>query len=319
MSLPHAETLRIAVIDSHTGGEPTRVVLEGGIPLAGETMGDRRDDFARRFDHLRAGIVNEPRGNDVLVGAILTKPVNEGSTVGVVFFNNVGYLGMCGHGTIGVVETLRLQQRVQPGEVKIDTPVGTVSAELLENGEVSIRNVVSYRHLAGVRIDVPGLGSVVGDVGYGGNWFYIVHEPHFEIELDRSAELTDICWRIRRALEREGITGADGAEIDHIELFGEPTGANSDSRNFVLCPGGAYDRSPCGTGTSAKLACLYSAGKLKEGEWYSQESVTGSVFRGKVEAVEGGVIPTVVGRAFITAQTDLYFDNQDPLRWGMGV
>lgn len=310
--------MRVRCIDSHTGGEPTRTVLLGEIELQGATMDERREDFRRCHDHIRRGLVNEPRGNDIWVGALLTPPTHEGSIAGVVFFNAAGYLGMCGHGTIGVIETLRHLGQISGGKHRLDTPVGTVEAELLDDGEVQLVNVRSYRHIADLELDVPGVGRVVGDVGYGGNWFYIVHEPKFVISVARQDELTQVCWRIRHELVRRGITGADGEEIDHVELFGAGfTGA--DSQNFVQCPGGAYDRSPCGTGTSAKLACLYAAGKLAEGEVYRQASVTDSVFRGSVQAVEGGVIPTIIGRAHVTSEATFIFDDADPLKWGFGV
>lgn len=305
--------LKVRVIDSHTGGEPTRVVLPAGVPLVGPDMAARKEDFRARFDHLRSGIVNEPRGSEVLVGAALTEPVTPNAVAGVVFFNEVGYLGMCGHGTIGVVETLRYLGQVKPGEVILDTPVGTVTAFLSEDGEVSLRNVRSYRYQANLCFLLDGIGSVIGDVAYGGNWFFIVRQPTFDISLQRVEDLTATCWAIRRELTALGIKGKDGEEIDHVELFS----AGTPSRNFVQCPGGAYDRSPCGTGTSAKLACLYANGTLTEGEWYTQASVTGSSFRGKVEAVEGGVIPTITGRAFVTAESTLLFDDADPIRWGL--
>ena len=320
---------RLHVIDSHTGGEPTRVVLEGGLPLVGATMAERREDLARRYDPIRSGIVNEPRGSEVVVGAALTAPVSPEAISGVVFFNAVGTLGMCGHGTIGVVETLRHLGRISPGPVVLDTPVGSVTATLFENGEVALTNVASYRYAADLRVSVAGMGEVRGDVGYGGNWFFIVHEPKFEISLARAAELTDACWRIRRALARAGITGEEGVEIDHVELFAEAVPEGADSMNFVQCPGGAYDRSPCGTGTSAKLAGLYAAGQLPAGREYRQMSVTGSVFRGSVEPCapcaagegpggrEGSVVPTLIGRAFVTAESVLLFDPADPIRWGI--
>lgn len=308
--------LRIQVIDSHTGGEPTRVVLEGGIPLEGSTMEERREDFRRRFDHLRSGIVQEPRGSDVLVGALLTPPVDEGSAAGVVFFNNVGFIGMCGHGTIGVIETLKHLGRAEPGFISLDTPAGTVTAQLHDNGEVSIRNVKSYRFHSSLELLVrSGVGKVLGDVAYGGNWFFIVRKPHFQIRPDRVKHLTEVCGWIRDTYEREGLRGENGAVIDHVELEG--VSKIGDSRNFVLCPGAAYDRSPCGTGTSAKMACLYADGVLEAGKTYLQESVTGSVFRGSVEPIEGGVIPTIVGRAFVTGESTLLFEERDPIRWGL--
>ena len=310
-------TTTLRVIDSHTAGEPTRVVLQGGIPLEGDTMPARRDDFRRRFDHLRSGIINEPRGSDVLVGAALTPAVTPGAAAGVVFFNNVGYLGMCGHGTLGVVETLRYLGLATPGIVSLDTPVGLVTANLHESGEVSLRNVRSYRYRAGVEVELADGSRFVGDIAYGGNWFYIVHEPEFEISVSRARELTDLTLRIKDALVAAGITGEGGSEIDHVELAGRPVTPAGDSRNFVLCPGGAYDRSPCGTGTSAKLACLYAAGRLKAGLDYVQESVLGTAFTGRVEPAEGGVIPTIVGRAYVTADSTLIFQEDDSLAWGL--
>ena len=305
--------MRIQVVDSHTGGEPTRVVLEGGIDLRGETMAERRDDLAARFGGLCRGIVDEPRGSEAWVGAALTPPVSEGAACGVVFFNPAGPLGMCGHGTIGLVETLRHLGRLGPGEAAFDTPAGRVMATLRPDGEVAVANMRSYRHIEGVALAVEGVGEVRGDVSYGGNWFFLAHEPRFEISMGRVAELTEVCARIRRALAREGVTGEGGAEIDHVELFSpaEP------STNFVRCPGGAYDRSPCGTGTSARLAGLFEDGLLMEGEEIVQRSVTGSLFRGSVEPVEGGVRPTIVGRAWVTAESTLVFAEDDPLRFGM--
>ncbi len=303
---------RIRVIDSHTGGEPTRVVLQGEIPLEGATMCARRHDLSRRFDGLRAGLVREPRGADVWVGAVLTPPVSTGSTCGVVFFTTVGTLGMCGHGAIGVVETLRHLGRVGPGPVRLDTPVGPIGATLNADGSIAIVNVRSYRHQKDVSVDVAGLGRVTGDVSWGGNWFFIVQEPRFDIRLERAVELTDASTRIRRALAASGVTGG-GEEIDHVELF-SPEG--EESTNFVLCPGGTYDRSPCGTGTSAKLAGLYADGKIAAGEPYRQRSVTGSVFVGSAQPTEGGVVPTLVGKAWVTAESTLFFSGDDPFREG---
>ena len=303
---------RIRVIDSHTGGEPTRVVLPGEIPLEGATMAERRSFLDRRFAELVRGLVREPRGADVWVGAVLTPPITAEAVCGVVFFTTVGTLGMCGHGTIGVVETLHHLGQVTPGPVLLDTPVGTVRAHLNADGTVAITNVRSYRYLKDVALDVDGIERVVGDVSWGGNWFFIVHSPRFAVELARAGELTDASTWIRGALAAAGVTGAEGAEIDHVELF-----TDDGARNFVLCPGGTYDRSPCGTGTSAKLAGLYADGKLAPGEAYLQQSVTGSSFVGSVQPVEGGVIPTLTGRAWVTAESTLLFADDDPLREGL--
>jgi 4-hydroxyproline epimerase len=307
---------KIRVIDSHTGGEPTRVVTEGGPDLGGGTVADRRNVFRERFDAFRSAIVNEPRGSDVWVGGLLVEPSDPSCDAGVIFFNNVGYLGMCGHGTIGVMATLAYQGRIGPGERRIETPVGAVAATLHDSGDVSIRNVPSYRHRKAVAVSVEGFGAVTGDVAWGGNWFFLAEDHGQALDLANVEALTDFTRRIRRGLERDGVTGADGAEIDHIELFGPSEKPGVQSRNFVLCPGNAYDRSPCGTGTSAKLACLYADSKLKAGETWRQESIVGSVFEGTVSEEGGAVIPTIRGRAHVNAEATLILDSDDPFGWG---
>lgn len=306
---------RIRAIDSHTGGEPTRIVIGGFPDLGSGSIAERLDVFRREHDELRSAIVCEPRGHDAVVGALLCEPVNEDSTAGVIFFNNVGYLGMCGHGTIGLVKTLEYTGRIKAGTHKIETPVGTVEAELDTNGMVTITNVPSYRHAKDVVVDVPDVGRVTGDIAYGGNWFFLIGEHSLTIDLSNLEQLTDFSVAVRNALTANNITGADGTEIDHIELF-SPT-PTADSRNFVLCPGLEYDRSPCGTGTSAKLACLYDDGKLKEGETWRQESVIGSVFEGQVEIDGDKVIPVIRGTAHVTAELELVLDVSDPYRFGI--
>ena len=310
---------RVRVIDSHTGGEPTRVVVGGGPELGGGTVAEKLRVFRERFDGFRAAAVNEPRGSDVLVGALLTEPADPSCAAGVIFFNNVGYLGMCGHGAIGLVVTLAHLGRIAPGEYRLETPVGVVTARLHESGEVSVRNVPSYRHAKGIRVSVPGYGSLTGDVAWGGNWFFLVEEHGQEIALANVEALTEFTWRVRQALVREGITGQGGAEIDHVELFAPSPTPGVHSRNFVLCPGKAYDRSPCGTGTSAKLACLHADGKLKPGDAWRQESIIGSVFEGTVEVAENGaaVLPTIRGSAFVNAEATLLLDPADPFCWGI--
>lgn len=306
----------IHVVDSHTEGEPTRVVIDGWPQPEGRDMAERRDDLRRRFDHLRGGVVCEPRGHDAMVGALLTPPVQEGSRAGVIFFNNVGYLGMCGHGLIGVVRTLSHLGRLEPGEVRIDTPAGTVAAVLEADGAVTVRNVPARVHARDIAVDVPGLGLVRGDVVYGGNWFFITTLPDVAVDLANVPALTDATRRIGRALKAQGVTGADGAEIDHIEVSAPPGRSDADGRNFVLCPGAAYDRSPCGTGTSAKLAALLAAGELQVGEVWRQESITGSLFTAWLEERDGVILPHVRGYAYITGQTTLRFDPADPFRAG---
>jgi 4-hydroxyproline epimerase len=309
--------MKIRVIDSHTGGEPTRVIVSGGPDLGLGSMSERREVFRHQFDRFRAAAVNEPRGSDAMVGALLCEPCDASHAAGVIFFNNVGYLNMCGHGSIGLVATLAYLGRIQAGRHRIETPVGTIDAELHPGGQVTIGNVPSYRSRKGVTVQVESFGPVTGDVVWGGNWFFLSAGSPVPIDPDHIDELTDYTWRIRQALVREGVTGENGAEIDHVEIFAEPRSKEADSRNFVLCPGKAYDRSPCGTGTSAKLACLYADGKLKEGEEWRQESVVGSVFSGRVEIVNGEIRPFITGSAFVNAEADLILDAADPFCWGM--
>lgn len=308
---------RMTVIDTHTGGEPTRVVVAGGPDLGGGTMAERRSAFRERFDRVRAAVVNEPRGSDVMVGALICTPVDPECAAGVIFFNNVGYLNMCGHGTIGVAVALAHLGRIAPGVHRLETPVGVVSIELEGRNAVAVENVPSRRAAKGVEVEVPGLGRYRGDVAWGGNWFFLVDEHGENLSLANVERLTDVTWRIRRALEAAGIRGDAGGEIDHIELFGPPTQPEADGRNFVLCPGKAYDRSPCGTGTSAKLACLVADGKLRPGEVWRQESIVGSIFEGSVRIEGGAVIPRIRGTAYVNAESTLIFDPDDPFAWGI--
>lgn len=312
---------RIQVIDSHTGGEPTRVVVGGGPDLGHGPIPDRARVFRDRFDSFRSAVVNEPRGSDVIVGALLCEPHDPANSAGVIFFNNVGVIGMCGHGTIGLVVTLAHAGRIGPGDHRIETSVGLVTATLHPDGRVTVRNVPSYRFLQGVSVDVPGYGSVVGDIAWGGNWFYLVADHAEFLRHDNVNRLSAVTWQIRLALEANGITGASGGVIDHIELFGPPVNPANHSRNFVLCPGRAYDRSPCGTGTSAKLACLFADGKIRPGEVWRQESILGSVFEGSIEPTPepGVVIPSVTGTAHITAEATLLLDPTDPFKDGIRV
>jgi 4-hydroxyproline epimerase len=307
---------RVEVVDSHTEGEPTRTVVAGWPQPEGRTMAERRDFLLQRQDPLRQAVVCEPRGHDAVVGALLTPPVEPGSAAGVVFFNNAGALGMCGHGLIGVVRTLEHLGRLAPGAVLIDTPVGTVGAELEVDGAVTIENVPAFCHARDVPVEVPGLGRVTGDVAWGGNWFFLTELPALRLDLANAPALTDAASRILAALRAQGVTGQDGAVIDHVELFGPPRRTDADSRNFVLCPGLAYDRSPCGTGTSAKMAVLAARGKLAPGERWRQEGLTGSLFEGWLEERAEGLVPRVRGRAFVTGRTTLYFDPLDPFREG---
>lgn len=308
---------RVSVLDSHTEGEPTRLVLAGGPDLGTGTLAHRRAIFAQQFDDFRSAVVCEPRGSDVLVGALLTDPLDPACAAGVIFFNNVGYLGMCGHGTIGLVATLAHLGRIGPGEHAIETPVGVVTARLHPDGRISVRNVPSYRYRANVAVDVPGHGIVTGDIAWGGNWFYLCDDHGQDLHLANVERLTDFSRRVREGLVRAGITGRDGQEIDHIELVGPSPVPGRDARNFVLCPGAAYDRSPCGTGTSAKAACLHADGKLREGQIWRQESILGTVFEAEIEIADDAVLPTITGRAWVTAEATLLLDPDDPFRGGI--
>lgn len=306
---------RIPIIDSHTGGEPTRLVIDGFPDLGTGSMAERLQRLERDHDAWRAATVLEPRGSDVIVGALLCKPVAADASAGVIFFNNTGYLGMCGHGTIGLVATLAHMGRIQPGEHKIETPVGTVTATLHSDGSVSVRNVPAWRYASQVAVTLPHYGTVHGDIAWGGNWFFLVSDHGQSIAPSNIATLTHFCSTLRDALGQAGITGADGAEIDHIELFADDSDA--DSRNFVLCPGLAYDRSPCGTGTSAKLACLAADGLLAPGALWRQASVIGSQFEASYELAGEQIIPTLRGKAWISAEATLLLDDTDPYRWGI--
>lgn len=303
---------KIQVVDSHTGGEPTRLVIAGGPNLGECPVADRLKLLRAQHDEFRSAVVNEPRGSDVVVGALLCEPHDKTCASGVIFFNNVGYLGMCGHGTIGLIASLAYLGRIKPGEHRIETPVGVVTAKLHEDGQVTVYNVCSYRKSAKLAVEVPGFGVVHGDVAWGGNWFFLVEGHGFQLTLNNVEALTNFTWAVRQALRKHGITGDGGHEIDHIELFAPSLIPRVNSKNFVLCPGKAYDRSPCGTGTSAKLACLFADGKLHEGEVWRQESIVGSVFEGRVKVIEGRVYPSITGSAFVNSQAELLLDPRDP-------
>lgn len=317
---------RIPYLDSHTGGEPTRLVEIGAPDLGKGSAAEKRIRLKTDFDYFRSQVLNEPRGSDVMVGALLVAPSDPTCQLGVIFFNNVGYLGMCGHGTIGVVASLSYQGRITPGTYRIETPVGVVEATLHENhpseekqlypNRVSVRNIPAYRHLKHIPVEIDGK-IIHGDVAWGGNWFFLVHGHGLEISLKNLDQLTDFSWRVRAKITQMGITGPDGQEIDHVELF--QSSAEADSQSFVLCPGKAYDRSPCGTGTSAKLACLYEDGLLSLNQPWKQQSVVGSIFEGQIHLEDGKIIPTITGEAWVMAEGNLLVDERDPFRDGIRI
>lgn len=311
MTAQHSE---LRVIDSHTGGEPTRLVIDGFPDLGTGNMAERRDRFARDYDDWRKAIILEPRGNDVLVGALLCEPLSPQATAGVIFFNNSGFLNMCGHGTIGLIASLAWLGRIQPGKHLIETPVGDVTATLHADGSVSVENVPAYRWRKQVQVETTH-GTVTGDIAWGGNWFFLVNDHPFAVIPDQIPQLTEYAWAIREGLERAGIRGEHDGIIGHIELFAEDDRANS--RSFVLCPGKAWDRSPCGTGTSAKLACLAGDGKLRPGESWRQASIIGSEFTAHFVPHGSKIIPTIRGEAWVCGDNRLILNPDDPFRWGI--
>ena len=306
---------KISIIDSHTGGEPTRVVVAGGPDLGKGSAADKLKIFRERHDAFRSAVVNEPRGSDVMVGAMLVEPSDRSCCAGVIFFNNVGCLGMCGHGTIGVVSTLAHLGKIKPGEHRIETPVGVVTATVHDSGEVSVSNVPSWRAKKGAQVKLPGSGSITGDVAWGGNWFFLVQDHGQELSLGRAESLTEFSWKVRQAVNAQGFP-----EVDHVELFGPARIAGAHSCSFVLCPGKAYDRSPCGTGTSAKLACLAADGKLEQGAVWVQESIIGSTFKASytwLDRATGKIVPRITGTAFVNAESTFLLDERDPFCWGI--
>ncbi len=306
---------RIQIIDSHTGGEPTRTVVGGGPDLGSGSLAGRLEVFREKHDAFRRAVVTEPRGSDVLVGALLVEPVDKSCVTGVIYFDNVTYLGMCGHGTIGVVSTLSYMGRIQPGEHRIETPVGIVTVVLHKDGSVSVTNIPAVRKAKGVNIHCPGIGNISGDVAWGGNWFYIVDQHGLQLELGNIDQLTSFTWSLRQAVNKQGFP-----EVDHIVLLAPSNVKEVHARNYVLCPGKAYDRSPCGTGTSAHLACLAADGLLAEGAELVVESIVGSRFTGSfrwADRTAGKVIPTITGTAFVMGEGTLLIDAHDPFRWGI--
>ncbi len=311
---------RVSVVDSHTGGEPTRIVVGGGPELGGGRMSERLSTLRAEYDWFRSAVVNEPRGSDVLVGGLLCPPINRDNAAGVLFFNNVGYLGMCGHGSIGLAVTLFHMDRLDVGTHSLETPAGDVLLTLHDRNTVSVSNVASYRYKRDVSLHVPEIGEVRGDIAWGGNWFYLVSDHGQSIEYRNVDRLADYTRALLRELKIQGVRGPQGEFIDHVELFGPPSDpSRADSRNFVMCPGGAYDRSPCGTGTSAKIACLIEDDKLSPGDKWRQESITHSVFEASAQVREERIFPTITGTAYVTAEASLYIDTADPFRHGLNV
>ncbi len=306
------------VIDSHTEGEPTRVIIEGGPDLGSGSMAQRLEVFQQHFDHLRTAVILEPRGSDVLVGAMLCPPTDERCAAGVIFFNNAGYLGMCGHGIMGVAATMKHLGLIDTGMVCFETPVGIVKVAVLDDSTYQVENVPSYLYQSNVSIQVDDHGMVCGDVAWGGNWFFLTQGLDIKLDQQNVDDLSSFAAAIKQTLSSQGITGHDGAEIDHIELFGDPACSDAHSKNFVLCPGNAYDRSPCGTGTSAKVACLAAHGQLQPGEKWIQDSIINSRFEATYRINdENQVVPSISGRAYVTGSSILFMQNNDPFKYGI--
>ncbi len=317
--------MHLSIIDSHTGGEPTRVVIDGPEEVTGinvESMAQRRDLLAGKYDWIRKSCVNEPRGHEAMVGALLCQPSDPDCVAGVIFFNNVGYLHSCIHGTIGLAVTLLHMGKIQHGKHRIETIAGVVGVEICEKGRVTVTNVPSYRYRKGVELVVPGYGQVTGDIAWGGNWFFLTKVSDSAdaptVRYENIRALTDYGAAISQALADQNITGDDGGKVDHIEIFDQPTEGVSDSRSFVLCPGMEYDRSPCGTGTSAKLACLYADGELESGQVWRQASVLNTVFECQLEPLDNGrITPIITSSAYVNGETTLIIQDDDPFRHGI--
>lgn len=306
------------VIDGHTGGEPTRVILDGGPDLGPGSLADRARRLAEEHEASYRSVMLEPRGQVAMVGALLVEPSEPDCAAGVIYFDADAVLGMCGHGTIGLTVTLAHMGRIAPGTHRIDTPVGVVEVALSDANTVTVTNIESRRTQSGVTIEVPGPGEVTGDVAYGGNWFFIVDPSPIPVVTANIRQLTDATIAVREALATGGIAGEGGARIDHVIFQGPSPNEGVHSRNFVLCPDDAYDRSPCGTGSSARLACLAADSRLAPGEEIEQESVIGSRYRLSYQnGPNGGVIPKITGQAFVMAESKLIFCEADPFRNGI--
>lgn len=296
-------TTRLAFVDSHTGGEPTRVITQGFPALNGADVSELRDDLQARHATLMHRLVDEPYGTEAMVAALCVTPACPAAVAGVIFADRGAVLGMCGHGTIGLVATLAHLGRLTEGTHLIETAVGVVETQLHADGTVTVGNVDSYVIAADVALDVPDIGTVQGDMAWGGNTFFLANSPQIDLDQDRTTLLA-IAQSILTAAHRAGF-----GDVDHVELFGPPTIRDADSRNFVLCPNGTYDRSPCGTGTSAKLACLANRGRLGPGETWRQESITGSVFSAQYEPAAGNadaIAPRITGAAQVIAAGELF-------------
>lgn len=312
---------RLRVIDSHTIGEPTRLVIDeslvAGLDLGGGSVRERRDRFRERYDHVRQALVGDPRGTVAMVGVILLPPADPSCRFGAFCINRVGYLDMCGHATIGLAVTLGHLGRIEPGSFRLETPADVVGVTWHGGGEASFECVPPRRITKSLALACDDGARVTGDVATSGLWFFICRDHGLPVDSAGIPALTARAWAIRRALDARGITGTGGAVIDHVVLLGPPRDARNHGRAFVLCPDGAFDRSPCGTGTSALVGCLFEDGQLAEGHTWRQESVLGGVYEASIRRVGGMLVPTVRGSAWLTGETTLHFAGDDPYRTGI--
>lgn len=311
------------VIDSHTEGEPTRVILSGGPDLGSGSLAERANILATEHQEFYRSVVSEPYGQEAMVGVMLVEPVNSECVAGVVYFDAASVIGMCGHGTIGVAVTLAHMGKIDIGTHKIETPVGIVEVTLSNQNTVTVKNVDSYRTQKRVSVDVKGIGNVVGDIAYGGNWFFLVDDSPTPVLPNNIRGLTEAGIAIREAIHAQGITGENNGIIDHIVLYGPALTQKGHTRNFVLCPDNAYDRSPCGTASSARLACLAADKLLLAGHDIHQESTIGSSYTLSYQntisptSPKGSITPAITGQAFITREATLIHNPNDPLKNGI--
>jgi 4-hydroxyproline epimerase len=311
------------IVDSHTEGEPTRVILEGGPDLGSGSLSERAARLATEYKDFYRSVVLEPYGQEAMVGALLTEPTNPECVAGVIYFDAAAVIGMCGHGTIGVAATLAHIGKIGIGTHKIETPVGIVEVTLSDKNTITVRNIDSYRFKKAITLEVEGIGKVTGDIAYGGNWFFMVDDSPTPVLPSNIRGLTEAGIAIREAIYAQGIKGGNDGIIDHIVLYGPALTEKGHTRNFVLCPDDAYDRSPCGTGCSARLSCLAADNRLAPGEEIYQESTIGSGYTLSYElstsptAPKGSIVPSITGQAFITREATLINNPNDPLKKGI--
>jgi 4-hydroxyproline epimerase len=312
---------QLRVLDSHTIGEPTRLVIDewcaASLDLGTGSVRQRRDVFRERYDHLRRAIVADPRGVEAMVGVVLVPPTDPSCDLGAIYFNRVGYLDMCGHATIGLAVSLGHLGRISPGPFRLETPAGVVGVQWHGGTSVSFQCVSPRRIHRGLVVRCADGTTVSGDVATSGLWFFICRDHGLSIDTEAISQLRDKAWAIRRSLAAAGVTGDTGEVIDHIVLMGPPQDPANHARNFVLCPDGAFDRSPCGTATSALVGCLHDDDLLAEGALWRQESILGGVYEASINRSGGVLMPTVRGQAWITAESTLHFAADDPYRTGL--